>query len=116
MNELKIQRTLLRRTFTVSLRKLYKAIELKKHDEIEVLHSQFKDKKERLFEKDKELIAYLVKLDEREFEVETDTMEEYREDALKVEVIIKNLNKFEKFEPKAEKNKLRITSVGIKKV
>ena len=53
MNELKIQRTLLRRTFTVSLRKLYKAIELKKHDEIEVLHGQFKDKKERLFEKDK---------------------------------------------------------------
>ena len=50
MNELKIQRTQLRRTFTVSLRKLYKAIELKKHDEIEVLHSQFKYKKERLFE------------------------------------------------------------------
>ena len=53
MNELKIQRTQLRRTFTVSLRKLYEAVELKKYDETEVLYSQFKDKKE----KDKELIA-----------------------------------------------------------
>ena len=115
MNELKIQRTQLRRTFTVSLKKLYEAVELKKYDEIEVLYSQFKDKKERLFEKDKELIAYLVKLDEREFEVETDTMEEYREDALKVEVIIKNLNKFEKLEPKAEKTSYELPQLALKK-